>query len=96
MALLGFRLNIYKVNVLNTAILLHKVYNGTAPATFFELFQKVFYLYIFIYLYFNFDNLQLLLKNDKVAIHNSLYANSCQPQEYKLTGYIYHININKR
>ena len=33
-------LNIYKLNILNTAIFMHKVYE-TAPATFFELFQKV-------------------------------------------------------
>ena len=38
-------LNIYKLNILNTAIFMHKVYNDTAPATFFELFQKVSHPY---------------------------------------------------
>ena len=38
-------LNIYKLNILNTAILIHKVYNETAPATFFEIFQKVSHPY---------------------------------------------------
>ena len=38
-------LNIYKLNILNTAIFMHKVYNETAPATFFELFQKVSHPY---------------------------------------------------
>ena len=34
-------LNIYKLNILNTAISMQKVYNETAPAKFSELFQKV-------------------------------------------------------
>ena len=38
-------LNIYKLNNLNTAIFMHRVYNETVPATFFELFQKVSYPY---------------------------------------------------
>ena len=38
-------LNIYKLNILNTAIFMHKVYNETAPATFFELFQKASHPY---------------------------------------------------
>ena len=33
-------LNIYKLNILNTSISMHKVYNEAAPATFFELFRK--------------------------------------------------------
>ena len=33
-------LNIYKLNILNTAVFMLKVYNETAPATFFELCQK--------------------------------------------------------
>ena len=39
-------LNIYKLNILNAAIFMHKVYNETAPATFFELFQKISYPYL--------------------------------------------------
>ena len=31
-------LNLCKLNILNTAIFMHKVYDETAPATFFELF----------------------------------------------------------
>ena len=34
-------LNIYKLNVLNTQIFMHKTYSETAPATFFKLFQKI-------------------------------------------------------
>ena len=38
-------LNIYKLDILSTAIFIHKVYNETAPATFFELFQRVSHPY---------------------------------------------------
>ena len=38
-------LNIYKLNILNTAISMHKIYNETVPVTFFELFQKVSHPY---------------------------------------------------
>ena len=38
-------LNIYKLDILSTAIFIHKVYNETAPATFFKLFQRVSYPY---------------------------------------------------
>ena len=38
-------LKIYKLNILNAAIFMHKIYNETAPATFFELFQKVSHPY---------------------------------------------------
>ena len=34
-------LNIYKLNILNTAISMYKIYNETAPATFSLFFQKV-------------------------------------------------------
>ena len=34
-----------KLNILNKAIFMHKVYNETAPATFFKLFQKVSHPY---------------------------------------------------
>ena len=39
-------LNIYKLNILKTAIFMHKVYNETAPATFFEHFQKASHPYL--------------------------------------------------
>ena len=38
-------LNIYKLNILNTTVVMHQVYNETAPATFFEHFQKVSHPY---------------------------------------------------
>ena len=38
-------LNIYKLNILNKAIFMHKVSNETTLATFFELFQKVSHPY---------------------------------------------------
>ena len=38
-------LNIYKLNIINIAIFMHKVYNETARATFLELFQKFSYPY---------------------------------------------------
>ena len=38
-------LNIYKLNILKAAIFMHKIHNETAPATFFELFQKVSHPY---------------------------------------------------
>ena len=34
-------LSIYKMNILNAAIFMRKNYNETAPAWFFEIFQKV-------------------------------------------------------
>ena len=37
---LPMKLNIYKLNILNIAIFMHKVYSEVAPAIFFELFQK--------------------------------------------------------
>ena len=37
-------LNIYKLNILNTAIFMHKVYKTASP-TFFKLFQKVSHLF---------------------------------------------------
>ena len=41
---------IYKLNILSTAIFMHKVYNEAAPATFFELFQKVCHCFATRYL----------------------------------------------
>ena len=38
------------------------------------------FIHLFIHTLFNVDNLQLLLKKDKIAIHNTLYGNSCQLQ----------------
>ena len=38
-------LNKYKLNILKPTIFTHKVYNETAPATFFEIFQKVSHTY---------------------------------------------------
>ena len=38
-------LKIYKLNILNAALFMHKIYNETAPATFFEPFQKVSHPY---------------------------------------------------
>ena len=61
-------LNVYKLNLLNTAVFMHKIKNRTAPSSFLEKFEQPVHSYLTRFSSGNYRKPQIILRKCKFQI----------------------------